>query len=107
MKLRQIASHHYTVLAVLDPVAGDAVLATLRDARQFYPRLFAQIAAALRSHTPTYGPPFAEKRYGVARAKKLDLGLSELIAQNQESTRRRRSKQPEDEKRVGLRVFFF
>jgi hypothetical protein len=107
MKLRQIASHHYTVLAVLDPVAGDAVLAVLRDAKRFYSRLFEQIMAALKEYTPIYGPPFAEKRHGIARAKRLDEGLSELIARNQESSRRRRGKQTDDEKNVGIRVFFF
>jgi len=107
MKLRQIASHHYTVLAVLDPVAGNAVLATLGDAKRFHTSLFEQIMAALKDYTPTYGPPFAENRRGVARAKRLYEGLSEFIAQNQSSSRRRRGRQTEDEKSLGLRVFFF
>jgi hypothetical protein len=107
MKLRQIASHHYTVLAVLEPVAGEAVLAILMDAKRFHIGLFEQITAALRGYTPTYGPPFAETRHGVAKAKRLYEGLSEFTVRNQLSSRRRRGRQPKDEKNLGLRVFFF
>jgi hypothetical protein len=85
MKLRQLASHHYIVLVVLDPIVGDAVLSMLKDSKRFYIRLFEQITAALTDYTPTYGPPFAEKRNGVARAKRLTEGISEFIALNRET----------------------
>jgi hypothetical protein len=111
MKLRQIASHHYTVLAVLDPVEGDSVLAILRDAERFHRRLFEQMTAALYRYTPTSGPPFVEqfekKRHGTVTAKRLDIGISEFVALNEEPSRRQRAKQSEDERRTGIRVFFF
>lgn len=83
------------------------MLAILRDAERFHRRLFEQMAAALYQYTPTFGPPFAEKRHGVARAKRIDAGISEFIARNEEPSRRRRARQPEDERNIGLRVFFF
>ena len=107
MTLRQIASHHYRVLVVIQPVAGESVEAILRDAKRFYPLLFEQMAAALREHTPTFGPPFAEERVGVASAKYLDGGISELIALNRAASRRKGAKQSKEERRLGLRVFFF
>ena len=107
MTLRQIGSHHFRVLAMLQPAAGESVEAVLSDAKRFHGRLFEQMAAALKEYTPTYGPPYAERRYGVARAKRLDVGISELVALNQEPSRRQRAKQTRDEKSLGLRVFFF
>jgi len=107
MILRQIQAHHYRVLAVRDPVEGESVLAVLNDAKRFHPRLFEQITAALREHAPTYGPPFAEDRTGVARAKRLYGGIAEFIAQNRDMSRGARAQQSRDEKRLGLRVFFF
>ncbi len=92
---------------MLQPVAGESVEAVFRDAKKFHYRLFEQMIAALKEYTPTYGPPFAERGYGIVRAKRLDAGISELIALNQEPSRRQRAKQPKDEKNLGLRVFFF
>lgn len=108
MILRQIASHNFRVLAMLNPVAGDSVLAVLKDAKRFHGRLFEQMTAALREHTPVYGPPFDEThRYGVAGAKRLYDGMSEFFAQNREVSRRKRARQSKDEKGLGLRIFFF
>ena len=107
MKLQQIASHDYRVLAVLDPVEGHSVLEILDDASRHYPLLFEQMVAALYRHTPTFGPPYAEKRDGVAKAKGLDRGISEFTARNWALTRRQRKKQSAAERDMGLRVFFF
>jgi hypothetical protein len=107
MKLRQIASHNFRVLAVLDPVAGDSVLSILNDANRHHELLFTQIMASLGQHTPTYGPPFTEGRRGVANAKWLYGGLAEFVAQNEETSRRRRREHPEGDRNLGLRVFFF
>lgn len=107
MTLRQIASHDFRILLMRRPVAGEAVEAVLEDAKRHHPRLFVQMIAALKEYTPVNGPPYAEERYGVVRAKRLDVGVSEFIALNQEVSRRKRAKQPQEEKMLGLRVFFF
>jgi hypothetical protein len=107
MKLRQIASHNFRVLAMLEPVAGESVLAVLNDARRFHGRLYIQMTAALRGHTPVFGPPWEETGHGVAKAKRLFDGISEFIARNQEASRRQRARQSRDEKNLGLRIFFF
>lgn len=82
-------------------------MAILRDAERFHRRLFEQLMAVLLRHAPTFGPPFAEERHGVARAKRLAQGISELIARNEEPSRRQRRKQPANERTLGLRIFFF
>jgi hypothetical protein len=107
MILRQIASHDFRVLAMLNPVAGDSVLAILRDAKRFHNRLFEQMTAALREYTPVKGPPWGETISGVASAKQLYDGMSEFIAHNREVSRRKRARQSKDEKTLGLRIFFF
>lgn len=107
MTLRQIASHDFRVLAMLNPVAGDSVLAILLDTKRFHGRLFEQMTAALREYTPVKGPPWDETINGVARAKQLYDGMSEFIAHNREVSRRKRARQSEDEKALGLRIFFF
>lgn len=108
MKLRQIQAHHFRVLVMLEPVAGDSVLDVLADAKRFHYRLFESMTVALRDYTPVYGPPFRETRlYGAPKAKRLYEGISEFIAENREAKRRDRAKQPKEEKNIGLRVFFF
>ena len=107
MILWQIQARAFRVLAVRNPVEGEDVGAVLRDAKKFHERLFLQMAAVLREHTPVYGPPFSAAQHGVASAKKLFDGLSEFAAQNQEATRRARARQAKDEKALGLRIFFF
>jgi hypothetical protein len=108
MNLRQIQAGDFPVLAVLEPVAGDSVLAVLTDARRFYPRLYERMMAALVGHTPTYGPPWSDEPLdGVAWAKRLYDGMSEFVALNREASRRKRARQPKDEREVGVRIFFF
>jgi len=107
MILRQIQEHNHRVLVVHKPVAGESVESLLITARRHYSRLFERIMVALAEHTPVSGPPWDVKGDGVASAKELYDGLSEFVAHNREAARRKRARQSEDEKRLGLRIFFF